>query len=152
MIEILKQKLALTLSHTVRTLGPTPNEMGTPLKTILDGTDDVALIALGCYLEDCVKKDSYSPLVKGLSDIRNGQSKVKGPLMDQEKPFAERLKDVGADVTQLSTEDLQSLVADAEEAFAQLPDNITELEEKMVKGFKNFTQVFKDELQRRKSV
>lgn len=69
MIELLKQNIAVTLSHVVQSLGPMSEHHGSFVKKIISGTDDVAFMALGCYLDDCIKSKSYTHLDKAMEDI-----------------------------------------------------------------------------------
>lgn len=69
MIQMLKDRLAITLSATVQSLGPMPDEVGERVKTILSGTDDCALLALGCYMDDARKAKDYTILEKGVGKI-----------------------------------------------------------------------------------
>lgn len=69
MLEQIKNMLAITLQTCVTTVGLMPEDCGDAVKAVLATDDDVALIALGCYLDECIELHSYTPLRDGLSVI-----------------------------------------------------------------------------------
>ena len=71
MRDAIVQALGVTLSVTVQQLGGMPDEAGAKVKKILAGNDSAALMALGCYLDNCRKEKSYDPLVKGLTKMES---------------------------------------------------------------------------------
>lgn len=69
MIKQLKNKLAITLQNTISELGFVPDEIGEDLKKIIGGNDEIAIMSLGCHLEDCIKDKSYDSLAKNIKSI-----------------------------------------------------------------------------------
>lgn len=51
--------IAITLQNTVAKLGPMPDKLGDKVKKILESDDLIALMALGCQLEDYQKAGEY---------------------------------------------------------------------------------------------
>ncbi|NRA76788.1 MAG: hypothetical protein HRU18_01160 [Pseudoalteromonas sp.] len=59
MLDKLKNRIAITIQNTVDTLGPMPDKLGEEVKAIVDGKDEIAIMALGCRLEDYMKNRAY---------------------------------------------------------------------------------------------
>lgn len=74
-VEILRNAIAATLSVTIQDLGFMSEEHGSAVKKLLSGNDDVALLALGCALDECREKREWQPLQKTLDDIQRLRSK-----------------------------------------------------------------------------
>lgn len=75
MSNILSEQIAVTVQNAIAKLGLIPNECGDHVRNIIGGEDLSAVMALGCYLEDCIKEGNYNQLEKGLNDIKQGQDK-----------------------------------------------------------------------------
>ena len=65
------QMLAQTLSQVVQSLGPMKDEHAEMVKKILALQNEFhpAKIALGCYLEDCLKSKNYIHLDQAAKDM-----------------------------------------------------------------------------------
>lgn len=72
---LLRNDLGVTLSAAIARLGLMPNECGPGVKAILAGTDECAMMALGCYLEDCVMKRSWGSLAADIAKIEAAQKR-----------------------------------------------------------------------------
>lgn len=66
----LRNNLAITLSVTVKTIGPMPDIYGEQVRAILSSNDPIAMISLGLLLEACNEETSYRALGPGLRQIR----------------------------------------------------------------------------------
>lgn len=71
----MKNMLAVTLQVTVAQLGPIPDAVGDDVKRMIGEDDDAAILALGCYLEEAQKANSYEILVKGVAMIKEAQKR-----------------------------------------------------------------------------
>lgn len=65
----------MTLQNAVAKLGFFPDETGDPIRAILDGDDDIALLALGCYLDKAIDEGDFKWVIQGLADIKRGQER-----------------------------------------------------------------------------
>lgn len=68
MIEQLRQMLSISLSMAVQKLGPVPDEYGDKIKQVFAEEDDIAYLALGCALDDCIAHGSYLNLKRGFKE------------------------------------------------------------------------------------
>ena len=67
--DLFKSFIARTISATIAQLGFMPDEAGEQVKKILASDDVPAVIALGCYLDECRSAGNYDPLLEGLEAI-----------------------------------------------------------------------------------
>ena len=81
MIAKLKNRLVNTLNYAVYFIGrPIPNPCVEGVQAVLNGDDEIAFMALGCYVEDCIRDKNYKKLFKGLADIKKGKEKKSSNL------------------------------------------------------------------------
>jgi hypothetical protein len=66
---IIKNRLAVTLSLVIAEIGPVPDNCGDLIRRILSSHDEIILICLGCALEECLKHGNYDSLRKSLDEI-----------------------------------------------------------------------------------
>ncbi len=70
LIQRMKDLLVITIQNTIAQLGILPDEYGVGVKSVLGSYDELAVMSLGCYLEECQRQGNYSSLKKGLADIQ----------------------------------------------------------------------------------
>ena len=73
-IRKMKDMMGITLTVTVGQLGPMPDDEGSAVKKILAEDDHIAIMALGCYLDECRSDGSYVRLTEGIASIRKHQA------------------------------------------------------------------------------
>lgn len=69
---MMRNMIAITLQTTISKIGFLPDQYGDMVKSIIAGDDSAAVLALGCYLEDCEKDGNYEPLEKMKRSLENG--------------------------------------------------------------------------------
>ncbi len=72
-MDVLSQMLAISLQNCVAKIGFMSNEHGDLCKKVLAINEDFApaKIALGCYLDECIKDNNYLPLDRALTDFKD---------------------------------------------------------------------------------
>jgi hypothetical protein len=73
--ELLCEKLIITVQCAIDKLGPMPDNCGASVKKILSGSDEIAFLSCGCYIQDCDKSGSWSGLREGLDRIEDHQKR-----------------------------------------------------------------------------
>lgn len=61
--------IAVTVQNTIAKLGFMPDDCGDKVKKIMASDDPIAVMALGCMLDDCIKENSYDSLPSQLATI-----------------------------------------------------------------------------------
>lgn len=79
LVKILREKIAITISVTVSEIGFAPDDLGAPVKEILKGDNEIAIIVLGVGLDEARAKGNWEPVRKVVEDIKRKQNENKNP-------------------------------------------------------------------------
>ena len=86
--EVFNNFIGITISTTIAQLGFIPDEAGEQVSKLIASDDSPAIIALGCYLDECRFAGNYDPLLKGLEVLAKGRISAIDSLTDKELPRA----------------------------------------------------------------